>query len=171
MNSSWFLYGQTLGEINAAGGLNVFIYCPNVHITIENATAKGNIGANGGNLALFLKLFSTSSGSIAINGSHIIDGRANKGGGLRFWLKQNRITKRSSTLGVHTIFSIQNTLFHNNSVRQTGGAMYMAYYNNSTMNSFDGTVWQVDIANCNFFENGGNGAAMEVISIVYLSII
>ena len=163
VNSTWFLYGQTVGEFNAAGGLNVFIYCPNVHITIENVTTKGNIGANGGNLALFLKLFSTNSGSMAINGSHIVDGRANKGGGLRFWLKQNRITKRSSSHRVHTIFSIQNTLFHNNSVRQTGGAMYMAYYNNSTMNSFDGNIWQVNIVNCKFLENGGNGAAMEII--------
>ena len=134
VTSSWFMYGRNNKSSNAAGGLNVYMNCSiGVHVTIFNVTTRGNSGTNG-NLALYLVDYATGSGSsIVINHSRIMDGRGIKGGGLRFWSHHNRQTRECFTLNVHQIFTIIDTTFHNNSVDQTGGAMYIAYYNNSCL--------------------------------------
>lgn len=163
IQSSWFMYGETQDYYTAAGGLNVFIYTPSVHVTISDVTCQGNVGINGGNLALFLVAFSVNASSITVHNSQIVDGRATKGGGLRFWSQHKPIKEGSITHDVHHIFKITNTRFHNNHVRQTGGAMYMAFYNNNTIETVDGILRQITIRNCTFTENVGNGAAMEII--------
>ena len=163
VNSSWFMYGESRGRYQKAGGLNIDISSPNVHITIVDTVSQGNVGTNGGNLALFLVLYTTNSSSIAINNSCILDGRAQKGGGLRFWLKQTYDSKGNFSKDTHPIFSINNTRFQNNSAKGTGGAIYIAFYDNSTLTDFCGSSRQVVIQNCHFTDNIGNGAAMEII--------
>ena len=165
IKSSWFMYGETKGLFNAAGGLNVFIHCPNVHVRIKDVTAQGNIGVNGGNIALFLAAFTLNSSDIVISHSRVIDGRATKGGGLRFWSKQNQTSEehyieKPVTSSDHQLLIINDTLFQNNSVSKTGGAIYVAYYNNGSHSGIEG---QVTISHCNFTLNTGNGAAMQII--------
>ena len=164
MTSSWFMYGENNRSSLSAGGLNMFINSSiPVHITIFNITARGNSGTNG-NLALYLVDYATGNGSsIVINHSHIVDGWGDKGGGIRFWSHISYKPGESFTLGSHPILSIINSVFHNNSVRQTGGALYIAFYNKGTSQSYDGILRRVIVKNCNFTENGGNGAAMEII--------
>ena len=163
IESSWFMYGETNYFYGAAGGLNVFIFTPGVRVMISDITCQGSIGINGGNLALFLVAFSVNASSITVDNSHILDGRATKGGGLRFWSHHKPIEEGSVTHDIHHILQITNTHFHVNNVRQTGGAIYMAFYNNNTITSFDGILRQVTIRNCTFTQNVGNGAAMEII--------
>ena len=165
VKSSWFMYGETKGLYNAAGGLNVFIHCPSVHIRIIDVTVQGNTGANGGNVALFLVAFTVNSSDIVINHSRVMDGRAIKGGGLRFWSKQSetseeRFIQKSSSYSDYQLLIITDTLFQNNTANKTGGAMYVAYYNNGINSGIDG---QVTISHCNFRHNSGNGAAMQII--------
>ena len=163
VNSSQFMHGKTGGSYSAAGGLNVFIYCPNVRVIITDVVAEGNTGINGGNLALFVMTHATSDSSIYVNASRVADGRARKGGGVRFWSKHKLIEGGFSRHGAHQVLLIENTVFHGNRVRQTGGALYMAFYNNNTVASFDGILRLVTIANCTFTDNTGNGAGMEII--------
>ena len=163
VDSSWFMYGET-SKTTATGGLNVFIYRPNVHVKISNTTAGGNVGENGGNLALFLVAFGNNCSTIVIDQSRIINGSATKGGGLRFWSKQNHHKEKCDTYHDHRFLSIRNTLFQNNVVKQTGGAVYMAYYSNSSNhNGCDSVLWHATFLECDFIANGGNGAAMEII--------
>ena len=167
IKSSWFMYGETKGVYNSAGGLNVFIHRPSVHVRITNVTAKGNIGENGGNVALFLVAFPLNSSDIVLSHSRVIDGRATKGGGLRFWSKQNQTSGEHDGIEKSVVSSdcqvlvINGTLFQNNTARTTGGAMYMAYYNNGIVRSgFEG--W-ITISHCNFTHNIANGAGMEIV--------
>ena len=168
--SSWFMYGEnshpSLRE-TAAGGLNIFINSSiPVHINIFNVTAQGNSGTNG-NLALYMINYQTigSGSSIVINNSCIMGGRGKKGGGIRFWSHINISHKSgmSFTLATHPILTIVDSVFHNNSVTSTGGALYIAFYNSGTSQNYDGILRQVTIKNSNFLENGGNGAALEII--------
>ena len=164
IRSSWFMYGETKKSYNAAGGLNVFIYCPNVHVRITDVTAQGNIGVNGGNVALYLVAFTLNSSDIVISHCQVIDGRAKKGGGLRFWSKQDQTSEKHYiekpvTSNNHQLLIINNTLFHNNTASSTGGAIYVAYYNDG----HSGIEGQVIISRCDFTHNTGNGAAMQII--------
>ena len=165
IKSTWFMYGETKGLYNAAGGLNVFIHRPSVHVRITNVTARGNMGENGGNIALFLAVFTLNSSDIVLSHSRVTDGRATKGGGLRFWSKQNETSeehyiKKSADSNDLQILIIKDTLFQNNSVIISGGAMYMAYYNDVVHGGIEG---QVTITHCNFTHNIANGAAMQII--------
>ena len=81
------LLGGKKGFYKAAGGLSVYINCMGVTITITNITSRNNSGNNSGNVALFL---TTADSSIVVDHSHIANGKATKGGGLRFWYKQNQ---------------------------------------------------------------------------------
>ena len=85
IKSSWFMYGRNKpkknGYYTAAGGLNVYIRCSGVNVTIVNVTSHGNTGTHGGNVALYL---STEGSTIVVDRSRITGGRATKGGGLRF---------------------------------------------------------------------------------------
>ena len=76
IHSSWFMYGETKDNYSAAGGLNVFIYFPSVHVVISDVISQDNIGVNGGNLALLLMTFAMNASSISIESSRIMDGRA-----------------------------------------------------------------------------------------------
>ena len=157
IESSWFLQGESK---RLSGGVNVYIRCPNVLVEIMNVTAQGNTGENGGNLALFLFLFGINSSKIVIDNSQIIDGKAKKGGGLRVWTSNGSTSNTSHVL-------IRKTLFHNNSGRSAGGALYIAYYSEGTYYSFiSGIERQVTIQNCTFLFNHGDGAAMEIIQHV-----
>ena len=161
VNSSWFMHGGKKGFYKAAGGLSVYINCSGVRVTITNITSRNNFGDNSGNVALFL---TTADSSIVVDRSQIVDGKATKGGGLRFWYKQNQSYATSvCSRRISHVLNISNTHFEGNLVRQTGGAMYVAYYNNSTLSDYDCLIRQITIRNCSFIRNGGNGAAMEII--------
>ena len=167
VNSSWFMYGE---DSNAAGGLSIYINHDNVHITIVNVTAKGNTGSQGGNLALLVVLDTINSSSIDISNSRIMDGRAKKGAGVKFWSIQNQNSEGSFLHTVHPILSVRSTLFNNNSAKITGGAMYMSYTSPCTtanLNCLGGIGSEVLIRNCSFTENTGNGAAMEIVQFGY----
>ena len=53
INDSWFMYGNEISNRHHnASGLQVLIFCPKTHVNVNNITAHGNKGINGGNLAL-----------------------------------------------------------------------------------------------------------------------
>lgn len=167
IESSSFMYGERSSSlfIGAAGGINVYINSVSrVSVVIFNVTARGNKGTNG-NFALYIGDQGIGRGSsIVINNSHILDGYGIKGGGLRFW---SHYSHKSAIIPVksshHEILTVINSVFHNNSGHNIGGAMYIGYYNNGTIENNDGTLRQTTIRNCNFTKNSGNGAAMEII--------
>ena len=161
VKSSWFMYGK---NNITAGGLNVEIYNTNVHVKITNVTAKGNTGYNGGNMALFVTLFTTNYGSIIIENSHILEGRATHGGGINIVTKPKEMENNKGLLcqhhGIQHFLKITNTLFHKNVAHITGGAMYIIYKNINTEAA--GIRRKMIIMKCNFTENVGDGAAMEI---------
>ena len=157
VDSSWFMYGKSYYDTS---GLKLTIHCTRIQVSLLNVTAQGNVGYYG-NLAISV-LESTDS-RVIIDNSHIVDGRAHKGAGLEFRYVQS--STRGTTTGneVHNILIIQDTIFRNNSVEITGGAMYVAYDIMSNTTLLDSLVRQILISDCNFTENIGNGAAMEIV--------
>ena len=167
---SWFMYGQNkqARPHTTAAGLTVHINrTAKVHVTMFNVTLRGNARMNGlGNLALCVVDNAITEGSgIVINHSRIMNGIGRKGGGLRFSAHHSHETRVMFRLGIHQILTVVDSIFHNNTMNVTaaGGAVYIDYYNNSTSQSYDGILRQLNITNCTFTENSGNGAAMEVI--------
>ena len=155
------MHGGKKGFYKVAGGLSVYINCSGVRVTITNITSRDTSGNSSGNIALFL---TTADSSIAVDHSRVVDGIATKGGGLRFWYKQNQgFTTSACSRRISYVLNISNTHFEGNLVNQTGGAMYVAYYNNSTLSNYDCLIRQITIRNCRFVKNSGNGAAMEII--------
>lgn len=164
LESSWFMYGETSLHHSDAGGLIISIYCPNVHVSIVNVTARGNTGGLGGNIAIFLEIFEHSCSSIAINKCHILDGTSTKGGGLAFWSKQSQ--KYFDKEYVHhlpvdqNILTISNTIFYNNFASKSSGAVYIAHYSHATMISY---LKQITLTNCTFIDNGGRGSSVDIL--------
>ena len=164
INSSWFLYG--IDSHKHAGGLNIDLRTANVHVTLINVTAKGNKGINGGNLALFVILFTHHHSSVTIESSRILEGRAEHGAGISFSSRQNQVNASEGLLclpaDIQHFLRISNTLFHKNHVNMTGGALYIIYDHHITNISINR---QVSIVKCNFTENVGDGAAMEIMQL------
>ena len=168
ITNSWFMYGTQTGnkyENSNASGLQVFINCADVHVTMDNIKALGNRGGNGGNLALSITDLGSDVGTITINNSNISNGWAHKGGGLRFWSRTGMDTHKTQNLrDLHNnvgILSIVNTTFRNNTVSVVGGAIYIAHYEAENYTS----QWlrQINIEKCFFEGNRGNGAVMEIL--------
>lgn len=159
VDSSWFMYGNSYNE---ASGFKLVIHRTEIQVSLKNITAQGNTGKYGGNLAISVS--KTVDSGIVIDKSHIVDGRADKGAGLRFWYTQSLSMKTMTANEVQNILSIRDTLFQNNSAQVTAGAMFVAYeMRNSTF--LDSLVRQILIIGCNFSKNVGNGAAMEVVQL------
>ena len=118
--TSWFMYGEeTADRFYSASGLQVLIFCPKVHVIMDNITAHGNIGINGGNVALGLTDFGSKVSTIIIRNSNISEGWAENGGGMKFW----SISKANSGVlkSYHNIniLNILNSTFSNNVVSET----------------------------------------------------
>ena len=159
VDSSWFMYGNNYNE---ASGLKLVIHRTKIQVSLQNITAQGNAGKYGGNLAISVS--QTVESRIVVHNSRIVDGRADKGAGLRFWYTQNPSMKTMTANDVQDILSIHDTLFQNNSAQVTAGAMFVAYeMRNSTF--LDNLVRQILITGCNFSKNVGNGAAMEIVQL------
>ena len=130
VKSSWFMHGK---NNVTAGGLSIEIHCTNVYVKLTNVTAKGNSGNYAGNIALSIALFSVNISSIIIENSHIVEGRANHGGGISILItkrKQPEYYTDSLCLsrhGTQQLILINKTYFHKNSASVTGGAMYIIY--------------------------------------------
>lgn len=60
--------------------------------------------------------------------------------------------------GIQNFLIINDTLFHKNSAKMTGGAMYIIYKDNDTD---AGIKRKLTITKCYFTENVADGAAME----------
>ena len=168
IDNSSFLYGlevQKNTNTNASG-LQIYINCQLVNVSINNITAKGNKGVTSGNLALTIIDTGSNVSTIHIQNSQFIDGSAAKGGGIRFWSLINNTGKSNSSVKekVHVkLLTIVNCTFRNNSARSTGGAIYIAHYVDKDYYSHH-RQRQIEIINCTFQENtGGNGAVMEVL--------
>ena len=163
LNSSWFMYREASLEYLMDGGLVIAIFCPNIHVTLVNVTAKGNTGDLGGNIYIFLILFNANSSNIVINNSRIMDGYALKGGGLAFQSRQNQEYTENYNPGKYqsyNILTVSNTYFFNNSATNSGGAMYMAHLNHDTTVSH---LKHVTIINCTFTEGSGTGSSMDIV--------
>ena len=164
INNSWFMYGNEVSnKHHNASGLQVLIFCPKIHVIVNNITAYGNKGINGGNLALCLKYFDPEISTITIRNSDISNGLAVKGGGIRFWSQIETSIENSHNKNLNTsILTIENSTFSNNVANITGGAMYIAHY--ETENYASQRERQINISNCTFIGNKGSiGAVMEIL--------
>ena len=164
IDTTWFLYGEETAHDHYynASGLQVLIFCRGVHVMINNITADENRGYNGGNLALSLTDFGSDVSTITINNSRILNGRALKGGGIRFWSQIESNTENIHNTQV-SILNIINSNFYNNVANLTGGAVYIAHYEVENYYPSLNRKRQIIITNCKFVQNNGNGAAMEIL--------
>ena len=160
ISSSWFTDGQ-----NDANGLEIIVYCPNVHVLITDVTIRNNRGRKGGNLALSVTDFSRvtkTSNIIKIKNSQISEGKAHKGGGMRFWTRTNYSNIRlydCSFNNTHTILDVYNTNFSSNQAILTGGAIIMSHYQRG---GYSCAVKNVAFRDCFFLDNFGNKSVVEI---------
>ena len=157
-------------EYPFAAGLTVVIKCSNVAVSLDNITADGNIGGDGGNLAIVFhtpELF--RSHHVVINNSHISNGTAIEGGGLFVSIVEPRAQRNNSQIleNNHTILSIINTEFTNNTALYLGGAVGIRQKGSNTSN-FTGNV---RITNCKFTGNSLKEKGHGGIAINYLNFI
>ena len=163
INRTWFLYGRETQKFNGhyynASGLQILIYCPGVYVQLNNITAKGNKGINGGNLALSLTDFGFNVSTIIINNSYFEGGQALKGGGIRFW---SQIETKVENFENISILTVSHSQFDNNIANVTGGAVYITHY--VAEDYFPkNRRRQIIITHCKFTHNKGNAAAMEIL--------
>ena len=149
-----------LGLYPYAAGLTVVVMCPGITVYLDNITAKANVGKDGGNLAFIFhtaNLFEVPP--VIVNNSNIRDGVATQGGGIFTSLAQPYSAgKHKRSFANHTILSIENTLFENNSASFVGGAISVRQ-KESNISSYIGGI---HIKNCTFIQNsiennGGHG--------------
>ena len=145
-------------------GIEIIIDCPQVYVVMRNIHAVNNTG---GNIALSLTNFdmhSPDTNKIHINDSIINGGRAQRGGGMRFWIRHNPEREHThnncynDTYNIHSLLTVTNTNFSFNSAQKYGGAVYMSYYQSA---GYLCRVEKVTFHNCAFVNNLGNGAVME----------
>ena len=168
IDDSSFLYGlevQRDARSNASG-LQIYINCPLIYVSINNIIAKGNVGVSNGNIALSILDTGINVSTIHIQNSEFIEGHATKGGGIGFWSRINSTGKSNSSAKEDVkvkLLTIANCIFCNNHANSTGGAIYIAHYVAQDYYSHH-RERQIEIINCTFWENtGGNGAVMEVL--------
>ena len=144
-------------------GIEIIIDCPQVYATMSNVNVVSNTG---GNVVLNLTNFDVHTLSkIHIVNSNITGGRASRGGGIHFWSGQNpeRIHTNDScntdTYSIRTLLTVRNTNFSFNSAQKHGGAVYISHQSMGHLYCVKGVV--IRFTNCSFFNNSGNGAAME----------
>lgn len=160
IDSCWFADGQS-----GANGLEIIARCPNVHVILNNVTVRNNSGSNGGNLAFSVTDFSgvMNSSIIKIRNSHISEGVANMGGGMRIWIRMNNNNYSLDSLcmynNIHSILDVYNTNFTSNHAKSTGGAVYMSHYQRG---GFSCAVKNIAFRHCFFADNFGYGATVEV---------
>ncbi|MCG8620486.1 MAG: hypothetical protein MJE68_00620, partial [Proteobacteria bacterium] len=136
---SWFLYGtkDDREEVPSAGGLTIFIYLPNTTIIIDHIKAISNTG----NVAIRISDQPKNTSAVIIRNSIIANGSAARGGGLRFWIKQNKmkfkkfLIKSLDIVVQHKLVIIQNTTFSNNSALENGGGLYISHYEGAFLNN------------------------------------
>ena len=153
-------------------GIEIVIDCPHVYTLMSNVYAINNTG---GNVALRLTNFNVYAPSkIHIINSIINGGRANTGGGIKFWSRHNEEGEHTcenfSANTYSTLLTVSDTNFSFNSAKKYGGGVYISYYQSA---GYLCQVEKVEIRfnNCTFVNNFGNGAVMEskqhLTSVVY----
>ena len=143
-------------------GIEIVIDCPHVYTLMSNVYAVNNTG---GNVVLSLTNFNVYAPSkIHIMNSIINGGRANTGGGIKFWSRHNEEGEHThencSANAYSAILTVSDTDFSFNSAKKHGGGVYISYYQSA------GYLCQVEnveirFNNCTFINNFGNGAVME----------
>ena len=157
ITSSKFLDGHSVQ------GLHVIVDCPNVIVTIENATVTNNKGGYGGNVALYITDFGQSMNTsiISLLNSHINNGKAEMGGGLRVKLRTKQSQSSSTCIASsnYTILYVYNTTFYSNHAGHTGGAIYVTH---SQSVGYNVVNKHVEFSHCTFEGNIGNRAVIEI---------
>ena len=150
-------------------GIEIVIDCPHVYALMSKVYAVNNTG---GNVALNLTNFNVYAPSmIHIMNSIINGGRANTGGGIRFWSRHKEHTHENCSANTHsTLLTVSDTDFSFNSAKKHGGGVYISY-NQSAGYLCQVEKVQIRFNNCTFVNNFGNGAVMEskqhLTSVVY----
>ena len=164
---SWFLHGikQEKAEVPSAGGLTIFIYLPNTTVTIDHIKAINNTG----NVAISITDHPEHTSAVTISNSVIANGSAARGGGLRFWIKMEKVKFKKLLLKSyvqHKLVTIKNTTFSNNSAKENGGGLYISHYEGVIFNNIHRFIY---IDSCqfigNYIKNLGKsytGAAVQV---------
>ena len=153
IKSSQFLYGysqsQNLWSVGQAGGLSFYISktdkYPSVTIVIDNITAVGNTGYNGGHLSLTYDAITTTGPSITVINSYFMDGHSDiySGGGAL-----NALLVLQST-PTYIPLTITNCTFQSNTAI-FGGAVLITMQNTEDITPDLPTVL---FQNCAFLNN------------------
>ena len=166
---SWFLHGIKQEKeklVPSVGGLTVLIYLPNTTVTIDHIQAINNTG----NVAITITDHPEYTSAVTINNSIIANGSAIRGGGLRFWIRLEKVRLKkllNTTYYVrHNIVTVLNTTISNNFAKEDGGGMYISHYEGRTFNTIHRFIY---IRGCHFIGNyiknlgrSYTGAALQV---------
>ena len=161
MDHSWFMHGNnTADEFCNASGLQVFIGCPKINVTMDGISVIGNKGINGGNLGLSLADYGSDTSTITIRNCNISNGWATKGGGIGFWYCIDFIGSEDIYKNV-PILTISNSSFSNNMANASaGGAIHITLYDAN--NHLRIGSKQIHVTDCIFI---GNRGALEVMKL------
>ena len=151
IKDSWFANGsanrQVTDQEQYGVGLSLQLFCPHISVTIDNVTVQNNswTHGNGANVDINIRNFRNNQIRVSINNSRLMNGEAKTGGGLSlFFSKSERGSKCRSMV------EVQNTVFEENKARDSGGAVYIKYYE---VIEVDMAVRQVIFSRCNFTRN------------------
>ena len=154
-------------------GLTLCIVRPLVLVSIVSVVFVNNTTplGHGGNIAIKLTEFGTSSSRVVIDNSSIVSGTADKGGGLAVLLKipvsdeiMSHIPYRERNIGSEqNIIAVTNTVFESNCANISGGAFYLKHY--ETPQVVDYVMKTINFRNCQFTGNYVNntGAAVMIV--------
>ena len=152
--SSQFMDGQNVS------GLEIFVHLPNTLVVIDNVTFQNN---SEGNLVLTVTGFGGKhhTSIFKILNSQIYGGQATFGGGISLKSSGDEILSNdhSDTVHVIKILEVHNTTFQSNYGSKIGGAAYLTQFQGQAYNQ---KIRTIIFKNCNFTENRGNGAVMEI---------
>ena len=149
IHSSQFIDGQNVS------GLEIFVYCPNVSIAIDNITLNNN---SAGNLILTVAYLGGDHIIFKVMNSYIREGQAESGGGI--YLKSHGDEVDNLCINCTTvILEVHNTELTSNYAYTSGGAAYITQFQGERYNEI---VKRIVFKNCTFSNNRGNGAVMEI---------
>ena len=154
-----------------ASGLDIYLKTSNsISITIRNTTLAGNMGRNGGNIAVTMKMENMTDwtpSSVVIDNCTIANGSAFLGGGIHLSIvaRQNNATNISSHFV--DIITINDTIFERNTADRAGAGFYAELFEDINLPlgahiGISNTIFQLNTVP-QFVSNGG-GIAVSILT-------
>ena len=155
-------------EAYYASGLGIFLNTSNsISITIRNTTLAGNMGRNGGNLAVTYVHLTDWRSSVVIDNCTIANGSAFLGGGMYLSMKAKQNETIASYQYSIDVITIRDTIFENNRAERVGGGFCAQLFEDINIS----TGANIKISNSKFNFNSvhhflarGGGVAFDILT-------